>query len=223
MALDPQRHFPLMCLTRDAPGEAHAEQAAGLCEAGARWIQLRMKGASDAAWLAEAAETAAVCRARGAVLIVNDSVEVALESGADGVHLGSLDCEWRQARRRLGKGRILGGTVNNSADAARALGSGALDYVGVGPLRFTATKQNLAPVLGLEGIRDLISSLGGLPAWVIGGVEPADVPELLEAGASGVAVSSALYRGGRVAENLRAFLDACAVQGSLAPAHPSSP
>jgi thiamine-phosphate pyrophosphorylase len=206
-----------MCLTQDGTGIPHAEQAARLCAAGARWIQLRMKGAGRAAWLAEAAGAAQACRRHGAILIVNDSVEVALESGADGVHLGSHDGEWREARRRLG-GRILGGTVNGSADAARAVASGGLDYAGVGPLRFTATKQGLAPPLGLPGVRALIAELGGIPAWVIGGVEPADLPELRAAGAAGAAVSSALYRGGRIEDNLRAFL---AAWGRPAPLVPS--
>jgi thiamine-phosphate pyrophosphorylase len=198
-----------MCLTQDGTGIPHAEQAARLCAAGARWIQLRMKGAERAAWLAEAAAAARACRRHGAVLIVNDSVEVALESGADGVHLGSDDGEWREARRRLGA-RILGGTVNRSADAARAVASGCLDYAGVGPLRFTATKRGLAPLLGLPGVRALIAELGGIPAWVIGGVEPPDLPELRAAGAAGAAVSSALHRGGRIEDNLRAFLAAWA-------------
>ena len=102
MPLDPTRRFPVMCLTQDGLRIAHAEQAARLCAAGARWIQLRMKGAARPAWLAEARSAAEVCRRHGAVLIVNDSVDVALESGADGVHLGSLDGDWLEARRALG-------------------------------------------------------------------------------------------------------------------------
>ncbi len=205
MPLDPLMRFPVMCLTQDGLGITHAEQARRLCAAGARWVQLRMKGAPRAEWLAQASAAAAACRAHGAVLIVNDSVEVAADCGADGVHLGSLDTGWEQARARLGAGRIIGGTVNCAADAARAAGASCLDYVGVGPLRFTRTKDNLSPVLGLAGVRDLIALLGALPAWVIGGVEARDLPGIAGAGAAGVAVSSALHRGGLPEENLRAL------------------
>jgi thiamine-phosphate pyrophosphorylase len=217
MPLDPRRVFPVMCLTQDGVGMGHSEQAARLCAAGARWIQLRMKGAPRTAWLAEASAAAQACRRHGAVLVVNDSVDIALESGADGVHLGSLDGDWRAARRLLGPDRIIGGTVNNASDADRAASSGQLDYVGVGPLRFTLTKRNLAPLLGHEGVRSLVARLHGLPAWVIGGVEPADLPLLREAGAAGVAVSSALHRGGLIGENLREFLEAWARPAQLVP------
>lgn len=219
MPLDPARRFPLMCLTLDGAGIPHREQASRLCAAGARWVQLRMKGAPRGAWLAEARAAAGVCRAHGAVLVVNDDIGIALESGADGVHLGSMDAGWAEARAALGPGRIVGGTVNSAADADRAAASGCLDYAGVGPLRFTATKGNLPAVLGLGGVRALIARLGGLPAWVIGGVEPADLADLERAGAAGAAVSSALFRGGRIEENLRAFLGAWPRRGE--PAHAS--
>lgn len=208
MPLDPRSQFPVMCLTRDGTGVPHAEQAARLCAAGARWIQLRMKGATRALWLAEARAAVGVCRRHGAVLIVNDSVAVALESGADGAHLGRLDGDWREARRLLGPSGILGGTVNGADDARRAVESGCLDYAGVGPLRFTPTKESLAPVLGLEGVRGLVGGLRGIPAWVVGGVGPGDLPALCEAGAAGVAVSAALHRAGRLEENFRALLAA---------------
>jgi len=217
MPLDPTRRFPVMCLTQDGLGIAHAEQAARLCAAGARWIQLRMKGAARPAWLAEARSAAEVCRRHGAVLIVNDSVDVALESGADGVHLGSLDGDWLEARRALGPSAILGGTVNGVEDARRAVASGCLDYAGVGPLRFTSTKGNLAPVLGLAGVRRIVGELGAIPAWVIGGVRPGDLPALSEAGAAGVAVSSALHREGRLEENFRALLAAWPARRRPAP------
>jgi len=208
MPLDPRRRFPVMCLTLDGTGVGHAEQAARLCAAGALWIQLRMKGAGRAAWLAEAAAAARACRRQGAVLVVNDSVDIALESGADGVHLGGRDGDWAEARRRLGPDRILGGTVGGADAARRAALGGCLDYAGVGPLRFTATKGDLAPVLGLGGVRAVIAGLRGIPAWVIGGVLPADLPALREAGAAGAAVASGLRRGGRIEENLREYLAA---------------
>ncbi|HEY5079921.1 MAG TPA: thiamine phosphate synthase [Opitutaceae bacterium] len=223
MPLDPSRYSPVMCLTRDGLGLSHAAQAARLCSAGALWIQLRMKGAAYGEWVAEATATAAVCRDYGAVLVVNDSVEVALASGADGVHLGSLDGEWRGARARIGEHRILGGTVNNMEDARRAAEAGCLDYAGVGPLRFTETKGNLSPVLGLAGVGALLAQLGKIPSWVVGGVEAADIPGLRGAGAAGVAVSSALYRDDRIEANLRAFVDGWNRVATRVPAHLSHP
>ena len=204
-----------MCITLDGLRLSHAEQAQQLCAAGAQWIQLRTKNAAPAAWLATAREVVAICHAHRAICIINDSLEIALATDADGVHLGSLDLGWREARHQLGSQKILGGTVNNLADAARVRDAGCLDYVGVGPLRLTMTKQKLAPVLGLVGVSELLCALGHLPAWVIGGVEPADLSSLRSAGAAGAAISSALFRDGRIAENLRAFRDAWSAQPVL--------
>jgi thiamine-phosphate pyrophosphorylase len=208
MALDPSRRFPLMAITQNGIPLGHAEQVRRLCAAGVRWVQLRLKDTPRDAWLAAARESVAHCRAHGAICIVNDSVEIALESGADGVHLGRLDLEWREARRRLGPGPILGGTVNYDADAQRAVAAGCLDYVGVGPLRFTKTKKELAPLRGFDGIRSLVGQLGGIPAWGIGGVEVADVAPLRAAGVAGTAVCSALLRGDTIDRNVAAFLQA---------------
>lgn len=216
MPLEPDHHFPMMCITQDGLPLSHAEQAARLCAAGARWIQLRMKNATHDVWLATACEVAAICRAHDALCIVNDSVDIALAAGADGVHLGRLDSDWREARRRLGPNRILGGTVNNAADAVGATAAQCLDYVGVGPLRFTTNKKNLSPVLGLDGVSELVKQLGGLPVWVIGGVEAADLPALRAIGAAGAAVSGALFRDGHIEENLHGFIAAWNAQPQTA-------
>jgi len=207
MALAPARRFPLMSITQNGVAMGHAEQAARLCAAGVRWVQLRMKETPREEWLATARAVAATCRDHDAICIINDSVEIALEAGADGVHLGRTDLDWREARRRLGPERILGGTVNYGWEAERAVSAGCLDYVGVGPLRFTRTKKELAPLQGIDGIHALVKTLNGIPAWAIGGIEIADVAPLRALGVAGVAVCSALLRDGRVDENVRAFLD----------------
>jgi thiamine-phosphate pyrophosphorylase len=208
MALDPSRRFPLMCITQDLGPMPPVEQAARLCSAGARWIQLRMKGAPQDEWLAAAHKVVAICRNYGAICIINDSVEIALQTGADGAHLGHKDMDWIEARRLLGPDRILGGTVNRTHEAEKAARAGCLDYVGVGPLRFTRTKKDLAPLQGFDGIRTFLSVLGGIPAWAIGGIELGDVPEIRAMGAAGVAVCSALLRNGTINENVGAFLNA---------------
>ena len=197
-----------MCLTQDRLSLTHAAQAEQLCAGGARWIQLRMKGAPASAWLETATAVVEICRAHDAICIVNDSVDVAIAARAHGVHLGSRDEDWRAARRRLGSTLLLGGTVNHATDAARATEAGCLDYVGIGPWRFTANKQNLAPILGAEGVRPLVAQLEGLPAWIIGGIEAEDLPAVRATGARGAAVSSTLFRGGRIEENYRALVAA---------------
>jgi thiamine-phosphate pyrophosphorylase len=207
MALEPARRIPLMCLTQDGLALSHAEQAAELCRAGVRWIQLRMKNAagSEDVRLDVAREVVRICRDHGTICIVNDRPDLAAAADADGAHVGRNDGDWQEARRILGPHRLLGGTVNNGDDASLAVAAGCLDYVGVGPLRYTATKARLAPILGESGIRALLSQLDGLPAWAIGGVRPEDLPGLRGAGAAGVAVSSAIYERGRIAENVAAF------------------
>ena len=205
MPLDPDHFPPVMCLTMDSLSLSHADQARALVEAGAGWVQLRMKNTAPDLWLATAREVVAICHEGGALCTINDNVGIALESGADGVHLGKLDEDWVAARDRLGPEKLLGGTVNNVEDARRASSARVLDYVGVGPLRFTTTKQKLAPVLGIEGIAVLLSFLDGLPAWAIGGVQPADLPALRRARLAGVAVSSSLYTNNQVTANHAAF------------------
>jgi len=194
-----------MALTQDGLTLSHVDQARALVDAGAGWVQLRMKNATPETWLATAREVVAICHAGGALCTINDNVEIALASDADGVHLGKLDEDWIAARARLGPEKLLGGTVNNAEDARRAASAHVLDYVGIGPLRFTTTKQKLAPVLGLEGIAALLPLLDGLPAWAIGGVQPSDLPALRRARLAGVAVSSSLYINNQVSENHAAF------------------
>jgi len=201
-----------MCLTQGGLALSHQEQAERLCRAGARWIQLRAKTIRDDIWLKAAREVTEICHGYGAVCIINDRVDLALAVGADGVHLGKLDMAWTEARRLLGPKMLLGGTVNNLEDAVRASTSGCLDYVGVGPLRFTTTKEKLAPVLGLAGVQPLLAVLHELPAWIIGGVESTDFPALQEIGAAGAAISSALYRNGEIEKNFSSFATAWPIQ-----------
>ncbi|HSI08282.1 MAG: thiamine phosphate synthase [Rariglobus sp.] len=207
MPLDPDHFPPVMCLTMDGLPLSHADQARALVAAGAGWIQLRMKNAAPDVWLATAREVVSIGHEGGSLVTINDNVEIALASDADGVHLGKLDEDWIAARARLGAEKLLGGTVNNAEDARRAAEAHVLDYVGIGPLRFTTTKQKLAPVLGLEGIVALLPLLDGLPAWAIGGVLPADLPALRAARLAGVAVSSSLYANTQVIANHAAFID----------------
>lgn len=212
--------FFLQCITLDGIGLSHAEQVEQFCEAGAKWIQLRMKSAAPHVVERTVREVLPVCRDRNVMLIVNDHFQVALETGSGGVHLGKTDIPWDEARSIAGPEMVIGGTVNSLADARAALASRSLDYVGVGPFRQTKTKENLAPVLGKVDLEEIVEFLGDLPKVIIGGVTPADLPAIADLGADGVAVSSGLWNGRTLAANLKAYLNAwpvVEVSGSTTP------
>lgn len=159
---------------------------------GVRWVQLRMKDASDEEYLDAGRRALALCRRYGATFIVDDRVEAAAELGADGVHLGKNDMPVDEARRRLGAGFIIGATANTFDDIQSAYRAGA-DYIGLGPFRFTTTKKNLSPVLGPEGYRDIMTRCRAegitLPVTAIGGILTDDIPPIMGTGVQGVAVS----------------------------------
>ena len=154
-------------------------------DGGCRWVQLRMKGASDEEVLRTGREVAARCRACGATFILDDRVELAGRLHADGVHLGKADMPVREARRLLGPGFRIGGTANTFEDV-RIHYEGGADYIGCGPFRYTTTKQKLAPILGLEGYRAITARMReegiDLPVVGIGGVTAEDMSALAGAG-----------------------------------------
>jgi len=167
------------------------------CRAGIDWVQLRVKNYAYADWKARAVDTLAICRAFGARLIINDNVALAGEIGADGVHVGLTDMPVADARRLLGASMIVGGTANTLDDIRLHHEAGA-DYVGLGPYRFTTTKEKLSPVLGLVGYDRILTACRhediALPIIAIGGLDVVDVPNLMQVGLHGIAVSSAISR-----------------------------
>ncbi len=179
-------------------------------EGGCRWIQLRMKGLCDAEVRPVALRVKAMCREAGATLVVDDRVELAREVGADGVHLGRDDMPVAEARRLLGPDYIIGATANTFADIERHCADGA-SYIGCGPFRFTTTKERLAPLLGLDGYRRITAQMRqhaiALPLVAIGGITRADIPQLMAAGVSGVAVSGAILRAGDPAGETRQIIE----------------
>lgn len=124
-------------------------------EGGCRWVQLRMKDTPAEEVLRIGREIEKLCREYGAKFILDDHVELVRELNADGVHLGKLDMPVAEARRLLGPEYLIGATANTFEDIERGAGQGA-DYIGLGPFRFTQTKRNLSPVLGLEGYRTIM-------------------------------------------------------------------
>ena len=173
----------------------YAEGAKMALEGGCKWIQLRMKDATDDEVRSVAAEIHPLCKQNEAIFLLDDRVELARELHADGVHLGKNDMPVDEARRVLGEEFIIGGTANTFEDIERLASQGA-DYIGCGPFRFTTTKKNLAPVLGLEGYRDIIEKMRragiDIPVVAIGGITASDIDDILATGVKGIAVSGSV-------------------------------
>ena len=186
---------PLYFITMDEAPIGSIQQVEEACRAGIRWIQLRMKEASDVVFRETALAAKAICEARGSVLIINDRVEVAAAIDAHGVHLGKEDMPVSEARRILGANKLVGGTANTLEDIRKHHLEGA-DYIGLGPYRYTTTKKNLSPVLELEGYRRIMSRLEeeriDIPVIAIGGIGVEDAAPLLDAGLYGIAFSGML-------------------------------
>ncbi|HYY94739.1 MAG TPA: thiamine phosphate synthase [Pyrinomonadaceae bacterium] len=172
-------------------GLSHAEQVARLCEGGARVVQLREKHLSPREFFHEAEAALKVARACGAKLIVNDRADIALAVGADGVHLGQDDVPPEAARALLGDGAIIGFSTHGPEQAAAAARL-PVDYVAIGPIFATSSKENPDPSVGLEGVARAREAVGRLPLVAIGGITLENAPSVTGAGADAVAVIGAL-------------------------------
>ena len=177
-------------------------------EGGCRWVQLRMKGVPypDEDSMEIAFEAKRLCREHDAVFIIDDDVALVKVVQADGVHLGKRDISIEVARKILGSRYIIGGTANTFADV-KALHKAGANYIGCGPFRFTTTKRGLAPVLGLEGYRSIVEQMKAeginLPIVAIGGITEQDVPDIMQTGVSGIAVSGAVLNADNPIEAMR--------------------
>lgn len=178
-------------------------------EGGCRWVQLRMKEATEVEFMAAAAEIGRLCKEHGATFVLDDHVEWVEKTGADGVHLGKNDMPIDEARKILGRDKIIGGTANTFEDVERLYRQGA-DYIGCGPFRFTTTKKNLSPVLGLEGYQHIVDQMKShginLPIVAIGGILESDIKSILATGVSGIAVSGGILNAENPAEEMQRFL-----------------
>lgn len=178
-------------------------------EGGCRWVQLRMKEATEVEFMAAAAEIGSLCKEHGATFVLDDHVEWVEKTGADGVHLGKNDMPIDEARKILGNDKIIGGTANTFEDVERLYRQGA-DYIGCGPFRFTTTKKNLSPVLGLEGYQHIVDQMKShginLPIVAIGGILESDIKSILATGVSGIAVSGGILNAENPAEEMQRFL-----------------
>lgn len=179
-------------ITQDMLDLSHAQLAEHACKGGADWVQLRVKNKSYSDWLKIAQEVKLVCLHYNAKLIINDNVKIAQEINADGVHLGKDDMNPLEARRILGEKSIIGGSTNTFEDVKRQI-KNKCNYIGLGPFKFTSTKEKLNPVLGLEGIKKIAEEFAGkIPIIAIGGITKEDIQPLLKTGVYGIAVSSTI-------------------------------
>ena len=160
---------------------------------GARVIQVRAKGLPAGALLALAREAVAAARAQGGVLVVNDRPDIALLAGADGVHLGQEDLPPRDARRTLPASTLLGLSTHD-AGQVEAAAEEPVDYIAIGPVFPTRTKADARPTVGLAGVRSARARTR-LPLVAIGGITADNARAVIEAGADGVAVLSAVLAG----------------------------
>ena len=161
-------------------------------DGGCKWVQLRMKDASEEEFLRNAHQARKLCDQYQATFIIDDRVELVRECGADGVHLGKNDMPIAEARRLLGDAFIIGGTANTFDDVLSHYRSSA-NYIGCGPFRFTTTKKGLSPILGLEGYQDIVAKMKSqsidIPIVAIGGITIDDIPSIMQTGVNGIALS----------------------------------
>jgi len=159
-------------------------------DAGIEWIQYRHKYATDLIAKKELQELRKLIPA-SAKLIINDRVDLVSFIDADGVHIGKEDAPPAIVRQLLGEDKLIGCTANQLSEVKMLLPL-PIDYIGLGPLRFTHTKEKLSPILGFSGIQEIMNLQPKLPIIAIGGIMQTDISTLMEMGIHGVAVSSLL-------------------------------
>lgn len=201
----------LQYISSATPEQSHLQSIEAICKAGGKWIQLRLKEETPAKVLEIAHKAKAICRDYGAIFILNDYPEIARVVKADGLHLGKLDMPHTEARKVIGNDVILGGTANTIEDIRKYAEEGVVDYVGLGPFRYTTTKQNLSPILGLEGYQKIIEQCKveqiDLPIIAIGGILLEDITKIIATGIHGIAVSGLLTNAAHKKDTIEAIND----------------
>lgn len=186
----------LQYISQQQQGLSHANAIHKALDAGCRWIQLRVKDQPLTAVHATAAAARRLCDRYNALLIINDYPHIAKNEGADGLHLGLTDISIPEARDIVGPDMLIGGTANTWNDVWQRTQEG-VDYIGLGPFRFTRTKQQLSPILGIAGYQHILQQAATAavslpPVIAIGGITTDDIPALLQAGLHGIAVSGVI-------------------------------
>ena len=210
-------NYRLQFITHCTERYSYVDSARIALEGGCRWIQLRMKDADESLMEETALIVQKMCRDYGATFIIDDNVHLVKKIKADGVHLGKNDMPIIEAREILGDDFIIGGTVNCFEDILRQRTTdngqqslGMPDYFGCGPFRFTSTKKNLAPILGLEGYENIISNMKrnniDIPLVAIGGITKDDISDILKTGVDGIALSGSILRAENPVEEMKSIV-----------------
>ena len=189
-------NYRLQFITHHNEKYSYVDSARIALEGGCRWIQLRMKDTNDTLMEETALIIQKMCKDYGATFIIDDNVTLTKKINADGVHLGKNDMPIAEARMILGDKFIIGGTINSFDDILQHLQGATPDYFGCGPFRFTSTKKNLAPILGYEGYKNILTKMRenniNIPLIAIGGICKDDISKLLDCGINGIALSSSI-------------------------------
>lgn len=200
----------LQFITHQTANINYAEGTLMALRGGCRWIQLRMKDADTPEIINVAKLIEPVCHRFGATFIIDDHVELVKTINADGVHLGKNDMSIKEARNILGSNSIIGGTANTIEDIINIYQSGA-DYIGCGPFKFTSTKKNLSPIIGLEGYKKIISDMKQLhidiPIVAIGGIVVEDILPILQTGINGIALSGCIINADNPVEKMKQIIN----------------
>lgn len=193
-------------ISQGATPEEHLDNIQQACTSGAELVQLRLKNETQATVLVIAKKAREITGHYQTRLIINDNYKVAKEVKADGVHLGKTDTCPIIARKHLEKWQIIGGTANTLEDC-KTLISKKVDYIGLGPFRFTTTKDKLSPVLGIDGYNDIIQKLETkIPIIAIGGIEIEDILDIMMTRVDGIAMSGAITRDFKAIPKIYDFL-----------------
>lgn len=185
---------------------SHRAQVERLIAGGAKIIQLRDKNAAPKDFFADAARALEIARKKSVKIIINDRVDIALALKADGVHLGQDDLPPAEARKILGENAIIGFSTHSINQAVEAVKL-PVDYIAVGPVFPTRTKENPDAVVGIETVKAVRASIGNFPLVAIGGINFQNFREVLDAGADSVAViGDLLCEPDRISETLKKFL-----------------
>ena len=172
-------------------GMSHAEQVERLIAGGAKFIQLREKHASPLDFFEAAKSAVEIARQHDVKIIINDRVDIARALGADGVHLGQVDLPPSAARQILGSEAIIGFSTHSVEQAIKAAAHG-VNYIAIGPIFETTTKEKPDPVVGLDGLRKVKKSIDQIQLVAIGGIGLDDIRDVMAAGADSAALISAI-------------------------------
>jgi thiamine-phosphate pyrophosphorylase len=201
-------HSRLQYISQGKTVQEQTENIQSALDAGCRWVQLRYKNATISELSELAVQVRKMCSDYQSTFIMNDHVDIAKSADADGVHLGLLDTSVAEARSILGENKIIGGTANTISHVRMHI-SERCDYIGLGPFRFTATKEKLSPILGLDGIalimKEVLSREKQIPVFAIGGITSDDFAVIMGTGVFGIAVSGALTTNSNKKELIQNF------------------